>query len=415
MNLSKKSTAVLSAVVGAAVLATSALADALIGSGYYSLKQAIKTTSATLINETDNFTVSGKIVMKVDGKEIFVSEGTMKYDIAGGQYVEESTTTEMDETSESYIYNGPDLYIHKDSRGNNYATTRVKGSEEKLIEDFFQREDVQDAEKIVDAFVGSMQDLIQTDENDGKKLYIGNLTDTSVPPLVNALSSFFLKYAALSEYTAENYGVPHPKANIYVQDVSGKAVENSGGILESLILSAAFVGDDKDGNSHTYSVEISANVTSINATAVEPISTEGLKIQAAAENRLSLGKKYEGLYKSEVVGETADGFVKLGEQFFEITSVDGATVTGRYYEIYNPEYLTGDGKSFTFTTIQNHDDWNRISFEYADENGDSKKGEFFYYDAANIQLHLYAQNNAYGRADQIVRTFSDSNFARVFE
>jgi hypothetical protein len=38
----------------------------------------------------------------------------------------------------------------------------------------------------LDAFVAILQDVIQVEESDGKKMYFGILSDTQVPPLINA-------------------------------------------------------------------------------------------------------------------------------------------------------------------------------------------------------------------------------------
>ncbi len=72
-----------------------------------------------------------------------------------------------------------------------------------MIENPFEEEQVKDAEKVLDALVGNLQDAIQVEEYSGKKMYVGNLSETQIPSAVNAISSFIFKYNILDEWDAK--------------------------------------------------------------------------------------------------------------------------------------------------------------------------------------------------------------------
>ncbi|MDR0406152.1 MAG: hypothetical protein LBH54_05055, partial [Clostridiales bacterium] len=194
MKFSKKATALGAFVLGAAILTTAAFADVMIGSGYYGFKNSVKATMAALATETDNFTVTVAASVKVDGKEIAHHKTEGKYDMAGRKNTSTDVTFDSEKTYESYRYRDEERLIILN--GGDYDTTGVyhvySRDDWEVFENPFDDERAGDAEKIADAFVGNLQDTIQAEEIDGKKMYTGNLSDAQVPPLVNAISSFVM-------------------------------------------------------------------------------------------------------------------------------------------------------------------------------------------------------------------------------
>ncbi len=82
MRFSKKTATICAFVLGGAtILATSAFADTMLGSGYYSLKNSIKTTMTKLTSEVDNFSADATLSLKIDGKVFEESTSNAKFDI----------------------------------------------------------------------------------------------------------------------------------------------------------------------------------------------------------------------------------------------------------------------------------------------------------------------------------------------
>ena len=104
MKLSRKSIALYSFLVGASILTTSALADVFMGSGYYSLKNAAKTTAAKVINEVESFTIGATATVKVDDVTITEQTNYTKYDMINEQSESFSKSYQNGETRESYYF-----------------------------------------------------------------------------------------------------------------------------------------------------------------------------------------------------------------------------------------------------------------------------------------------------------------------
>lgn len=417
MKFNKKHTALISAIVGALMLATSALADVVIGSGYYGLKNAAKTTSAKLTNEIDNFTVAATMLFKVDDTGIISENTTSKVDVAGRQKENIYVSMNKGETKESYYYRNPEMTVSKHSSSDAYYVHERYDDDFQVMEDVFQMEEIKDVEKIIDAFVGTMQDIIQTEETDSGKMYIGNITDASVPPLVNAVASFVLKNGMVSEHEAKRMNIPRPKDNIYLIGASGKAFENQDGILEHLIFTASISADDKDGNTHTYSMEFDARISGINSTYVEPVNLDGKEVEHSREDRNFMSAKYIGKYKQVIIKENSESFEKMGERFIEITEIDGDNVKGRYYEVLEGEYANEfEPLSFEFTTEKTKNYGLKVNFK--DEKGEQSHGILHPNGTGEIYLQIYADFNENDDGYRVMESrfgHYDGTFIRVFE
>jgi len=417
MKLSKKATSLCALVVGAAILSTSAYADVLIGSGYNSLKNAVKTTASKLTNDVDNFTADLTVTAKIDGNIFAESKSNIKCDIAKQAKEVTETNFEHGRTSESYWYEDKKQTIHKNTENNSYSVyeKRSIGKERKLIENPFEREEAADAEKILDALVGNLQDIIQVEEAGEKRMYIGNLSSTQVPPLINAVSSVILKYSIFDEYNAKRLNVPYPKSNIYVKEAAGKAVVNEEGIIESAIASASMSAQDNNGIEHFYTLEISLEVRDINETVVTAPDLTGKEVTYAKEGSV-IDEKYVGKYKNDIVESKGNTFVKQGERWLEITSVENGVIKGRYYEIYYEGYGDRAPRNFEFTS-DNSSSKNDTVIQYTNEKGEKKNGLIYRAGFASLYLNLDVtihENNGAISYSSDIDNF-DGHFVRVFD
>ena len=416
MKFNQKHIALISAVAGAVMLTTSALADVVIGSGYYGLKNAAKTTSAKLTNEVSNFTFNSTLAFKVDDTIISTNSITSKIDVSGNQKENIDISTNKGETNESYYYRNAETIISKHSSSDSYYVHKVQNDDFKVMTDVFQEEEAKDIEKIIDAFVGTMQDIIQTEEIDNGKMYIGNITDASVPPLVNAITSFALKNGIISESEARRLNIPRPTDNIYLVEASGKAFENQDGILETLIFTASISADDKDGNPHIFSVELDARISDINSTHVAPVNLDGKEVEYSVDSSSVFPEKYIGTYKQEIIMEKSDSFEKIGERFIEIFEINGNNVKGRYYEILNDEYKAKyDTLDFEFTTEKSKHYGLKVN--YKDANGKQRNGILHPSGNGKLYFEIYVEFNeddGYRVAEPRFDNY-DREYIRVFE
>lgn len=418
MSIGKRSTAFVAIAMGAVILTTSAFADFMLGSGYHSLKSAAKITMAKLSDEVDSFSADASVTIKVDDEVYIEHSASSKWDITNNAKETNSVNIENGKREEYYYYSDNEKSISKSFESDTYhVCKRSDNSKEeyKVFENPFDEEEFADAEKILDAFVGSLQDAIEVEESGDKKMYIGNLSDVQIPALVNAVTSYGLKYAILDERNTKELKIPRPKENIYVKEVSGKAIENSDGIIENLIGFATITGTDEKGIEHIYSIEFYMEIKDINCTTVVAPDLTGQNVDYSTNNGgFSFDEKYVGVYKNNIVKIEGDTFVKQGERILEITSIDENVITGRYYEEYKDGYTPDEALAFEFSAELSYK-YGMASFAYT-ENGEEKTCAIYQTGKQNLEMvHDIILHEDGGWSSQNYSDDFDGNFVRVFE
>ena len=423
MKMGKKATAACAFAVGALVFATSAMADVAIGSGYNSLKNSAKTTMVKLTKEIDNFTANVSVNVKVDDRDIASEQAESKFDIAGQSVETTSTSMERDGTMASgYNFQNADMYVYKSGEDEKYMVNQrnATGREQDytILDNPFEEEYAKDVEAVIDAFVGSLKDVDQMEESEGKKLYIMNLSEAQIPTLANAITAFGFKYSVMEAHYLKELGLPAITKDIFVREVSGKAVENSDGILESVIATASLTGKDDKGNDHTIQAELSLDVSNIGSTTVSAPELTDENAEYSVNGNMGLDEKYVGSYKNDIVEVKSHSFVKLGERRLDILSVDeNGNLTGKYYEIYNDGSAPENVRNIEFTGSPSKNGGD-ITISYT-ENGEQKNGVMYRTGriASGLRMELDVEFNKDGNG---YRTFSyetgfDPEFIRVFE
>ena len=145
MKFNKKPTIVTVFLLGAVILATSAFADIALGSGYYNLKNSIKTTSAKLADDVDNFSIDLMSTVKVNGKIIAEETANEKYDIINQAQERNGTSLNKGELRESYFYANQNQSIYKNHEDGSYDVIE-KGKpnkDRKIIEIPFEDQRIQ--------------------------------------------------------------------------------------------------------------------------------------------------------------------------------------------------------------------------------------------------------------------------------
>lgn len=417
MKFSKKTATICAFVLGVTIFTASGFADIMLGSGYYSLKNSVKATMEKLTgDDVDNFSANMIVSAKIDGKVFSESNNNIKFDLKNK--TEETTQKNIDngKITESYRYSDENQNIYKNFEDDSYnVIEKRKSKNDKIIENPFEEEQVKDAEKILDAFVGSLQDVIQVEESGGKKMYTGNLSETQIPPLANAISSFAFKYGILDEWNANRLDVPSPKSNIYLLNASGKAIENEDGIIESGIFTASISAQDSKGKEHIYSLDFTIDIKDINKTVVVAPNLDGKNVTYSQEGN-EFDSKYIGKYKNDIVKIEGSSFEKVGERFVEINSIDGNNLKGRYYEVYNEGYKAETVRNFEFYSNPNELIYFTL-INYVNENGEEMTGVIHRTGQQNISISFDVEidedNGGYSYSNY--DDSFDSTFVRIFE
>ncbi|MDR0405408.1 MAG: hypothetical protein LBH54_01300, partial [Clostridiales bacterium] len=199
------------------------------------------------------------------------------------------------------------------------------------------------------------------------------------------------KYSILDASVGKD--IPVPKSDIYIKVASGKAIENRDGILESVIGSVTAVGTDADGAEHTYSVDISIEVTDIGATVVDAPDLSGKEVEYNTDNRsTALDGKYIGTYKIDIVTVRDGAFVKEGERVLELTDAAGGTLSGKYYEVYYDGYSGERTAPFEFTAVEDRRAY-AMFFDYPDADGKSATGIITPMEGHNVRFTLAVQRS----------------------
>ncbi len=300
MKVNKKAMSLCAVLVGAAVFATAAAADVMLGSGYSGAKEVLKASTAYFADEAENFTVHGEFLFEVDGRTFMQSTLSAKFD-------NQNVVKEIDESyiepdgvpSQRYYYQDKDRYVSYDEENDLYRVYLQNVTmDEKLFSDPFKEDEMQDLERIADALAGAMKDVIQVEEADGGRIYTGTMCDAQVPALVNAVGSFLMKRNVFNDSIWEEYKFPAVQSDIFLQEASGKMLTNEEGILENAMGMLIFNGKSQDGVNHTVRVEVSIALTDVNETAITlpELTDENSVIETSSQP--SLDERYVGTYKN---------------------------------------------------------------------------------------------------------------------
>jgi len=286
-----------------------------------------------------------------------------------------------------------------------YYVTEFRGGDNRhhnmQIENPFANDGAVDVERIADAFVGNLAELIQVEESGGKRMFSGSINETQIPALANALASFLLR----NEFSNRHINTLNrpfnarlddrsdfpllPASSMFIQSASGKAVQNEMGIIESLIAEVRASAVDQDGITRTYSVEVTFQLTGINTTIVRAPNLDGAEVNTTIQyveedGSFALSENLIGLYYDNIVEESAEGWIKTGENWIEVLSVDGNVINARMYELD----LEGNEVHSQYISARAGDDtweWS-FFFDYTDKNGEEKLGILGYSDG--IRLHV---------------------------
>jgi hypothetical protein len=386
---------------GALLFASTALADIVNKDGYTQLKEGLKAAAASCSSSLDSFTMEMSAVLKDNGKIMYSDSETKKYDNVN-KAVESNSSHEntYSGSSSSYYYSDPttDIRYYSDS-DDTYHVTEYSESRENpgLFDNPFEDEQAGDIERIADALVGSLRDHVAVRENaDGSKELSGSLTEVQIPAIVNAVVSMEMR----QQFNGQNYGqsgqMPDLAQDVFVKEVSGSAVINPDGLMESILGTVVISGKDTQGTTHEITAEILVKLKDINTTTVVKPDLSGKTVikeegkRPSGQFGLSNPEKFIGEYKNDIIMEKDGKFVKAGERRLVIDHIDSASATGSYREEYKPEFeqYAANKQEFTFSAAFDKEP-QEAAFTYTTPSGTTGNGNIYLDDhAAKINFWI---------------------------
>jgi hypothetical protein len=391
MKTKKRLMIILSFCLGAALFMGTAFADVLSKEGYDQFKDAIKSTTARIIKDYDSYTGEVAISVKDNDAVLMSNTSVSKVDSANGK--RETVSTEeygKGKKKSYYSYEDTTCTISKNSDQSTYYLFEYQTEREVgITHNPFDDEEVEDVEKILDALIGSLKNHVIVEENnDGTKEFSGTISDTQIPALINAITSFYFKQVVSGPEFDDNVSIPYLKDDVFIDSISGSASVNKDGVIDNLFASFILSGRDEDGIEHELTFEAVMKIYNINSTTVTKPDLTGKEVEKDIVKSIpgiNISNKYLGKWKNDILIDEHDSFVKIGERFVEITAIDDQYVYGRYYEVYKEEYAeySDEGvKEFEFK-IDTEEDMSR--FESVDTSEDSVSG-YIWFDDGYVEL-----------------------------
>jgi len=355
MKLNKKTTTILSFMIGTVMFTTTAIAQVLTKSGYDQLKDSVKYTAKSATSTLRSYTSDMSVVLKDNNTVLYSTSDISKVDVAKGAKESVTNNTQGTEKTQSYSYSDKNGYINKSGDEDIYYTTSLTTpSENTVSKNPFDEAGASDMEKIADALVGNLKDAVVVTENsDGTKTLSGSLSEAQIPAIINAVVSLQTKNE-LGYKTSNNENImPKIVSDVFVKEVKGNMVTTKEGLIQSVLGSGVISGKDAKGVEHKLTFELLAKLTDTNKTKVSKPDLTGKKVEKNVEqdySKLTNPEKYIGKYKTDIVIEKDAKFIKIGEKFLDITKVDDKGISGRYYEQYAKGYeeYAADKKDFKF-------------------------------------------------------------------
>lgn len=375
--MTKRTKTVVAIILGATLLLTSAFADMILGSGYLALKDTIKSSAAFFTEDAESHTVTFKVAFKEGNRTFFEGEEIVKVNYSTNQRESISKNIENGKLiSNYYNYSDNKMAVDKnlgtDENDDFYfgATIYENGRHYNVYrsDNPFELEVVKDLEGVLDSFVGSLQDVVQLEQNDGTSLYTCNLDASQVPVYINGLLSMGIKYSLFDEHTITSLYLPEVTKNFYIKNGSGKATANEQNILTDGVIYGEFSAEEEDGTKHDFQFEFMLTVTDINSTEIEVPDLEGAEIDYVKGDdnpysnyitTTSIGKYVH--YNTDV----EDGYRYVKDKWIlEITGTEEDYAYGRLTNIDGDGTVISD-EEITIDFCEDNDDiWYGATFTY---------------------------------------------------
>ncbi|WP_253200614.1 hypothetical protein [Clostridium sp. CF012] len=414
MKLNKKTATIISFAIGTIMFTTTAMAQILTKSGYDQLKDSFKYTAESCTTKLSSYTMDISIILKDNATVIYSQNSLDKVDVKNGAKETVSTRLEGSKKTEDYNYSDKNSSIFKNSEQNVYYTSDFKTPRENIASNNpFKEKEAGDMEKIVDALVGNLKDAVVVTENsDGTKTLSGSLSEAQIPALINAVVSLQSK-SQLGYRTDNESSRPQLTKDVFVKEVKGNMVTTKEGLIQSVLGSGIISGKDEKGTEHKLTFELLAKVTSLNSTKVNKPDLSGKKVEKNIEqdySKLSNPGKYIGKYKTDILIDKGETFVKIGEELLDVTAVDNKGISVRHYIEYAKGYeqYATDKDDFKFEAKFDENNKLNANFNAQGDSNNATKGNISI-DARSAKIYFNLDGSRSGNV------ISDGQFSKVFK
>lgn len=313
MKIKKKAAMIISFTIGTLMFASTAFAEVNSKSGYDEFEDSLKNTAQNCTSKFSNFTVDASFVMRDNGTVLYSKNILNKYDVSKKSIENTSEINNGSNKSKELYYKDNKVVIsHNAKNGNTYYVTNITDNSKanSFLSNPFKESQTSDIEKIVDAAVGNLKDSISvTAKTDGTKEISTSLSESQIPSLINALTSFKLKQdinnynrqdSQSDTYTTK---LPQISKDVFVKDVKTNIITDKDGSIQSVLASGSISGKDSNGNTHLLVFDLSLKIKDINSTIVTKPDLSGKKVQENTDadyTKLSNAKAYLGKYKNDI-------------------------------------------------------------------------------------------------------------------
>ncbi len=269
---------VLSLVLGATLLCTTAFANISSSSGYEAYKAAVLN-----LPQANSLTAQAAVSVTDNGNVVLNADGTMKMDRANNTMSSISTIKEGDKTQSNEMYRQNGQTIMKDSTSDIY-NVMAKGQRDmgkNMAERPATQEVPAEVQNIVDLLAANFDSNISLDNNaDGSKVVTLQLADGQITPLENAVASLIAKNANHENQrsNAVMTNLPQLVDAISLTSVDVKAEIDANGQLTGQTAVIKVTGKDASGQVHEIVVNVDVNLSNINSTTPDTVDLTGKQV-----------------------------------------------------------------------------------------------------------------------------------------
>jgi hypothetical protein len=282
---------VLSLVIGATMLCTTAFASIASSSGYEVYKAAVKN-----IPQAGSMTAQASVSVLDNGNVVLNADGTVKMDNTNRTMSSVSTIKAGDQTQTNEVYRQKDQTVTKNGTSDVYnVMAKVTGtapSEKTLVKSPANDAFVKDVENIVDLLASSFDSNISLVNNaDGTKVVSLNLANSQITPLENAVASLIVKNAAREGERGSKAGsamgnldsivkaaIPQLVDGISLNSVDVVANIDAQGQITKQTAILKITGKDASGQTHEVVVNADINLSGIGSTTPNTVDLTGKQV-----------------------------------------------------------------------------------------------------------------------------------------
>ncbi len=282
---------VLGVVVGTTMLCGSAFAGGSGSAGYDTYKSAIKQSL-----DAKNVTPQVEVAVTDNGSLVVDLDAALKVDQVNRAM--SGVITDKTSNLSVNVFKQADQAIFKTSDSEVYNVIKHGDNGDREQNGEKQRPEMksarmQDAEKVIDALTGTLQNYVVLKENpDGTKDVSFTLTDSQIPAVVNAIVPLAVKDAGNEQGVERGmkspFGDLEAKLPKLVDEIKLISIDMTAKIgidnrVANQTLNITLSGKDADGKTHEVIVKITMAFTAYNNTSPDTVDLTGKQVQEVQE------------------------------------------------------------------------------------------------------------------------------------